>query len=103
MSRLMDMDEPPGSAAMMEAEQGLEGGLEARSEHSPSTFMMEFETFQNLLLPLLSCGVCGNILEDPVTLQCGNTLCRACLPGSVVIGNRETMDDGSGAVPPRST
>ena len=54
----------------------------------PSFDMMDAETFQNLLFALLSCGVCGDILADPVTLQCGNTLCRACLPGSIDVGNQ---------------
>lgn len=97
----METDEPPGNVAAMEAEQDLDNALETRSEHSSNSFIMEVETFQNLLLPLLSCAVCGRLLEDPVTLQCGNTLCRTCLPGSVEIGNCETLDDG-GAVP-RST
>ena len=111
MSGLMGMDGPPATAAKVDAEQGLEdgcGALETRSEHLSTTattaFIMEVETFQNLLVPLVSCGLCGSVLEDPVTLQCGNTLCRTCLPGSVEIGNCETMADGAGsAIPPRST
>src|SRR5271156_4686066 len=44
--------------------------------------MMDPDQFQSLLFPLFKCGVCRNILRDPVTLQCGNTLCRTCVPGT---------------------
>jgi len=99
--RVMDIDEQPASAAMADAEQqqGLQTRLETRPEHPADPFMMEVDTFQSLLLPLLSCAVCRRPLEDPVTLQCGNTLCRTCLPGSVEIGNCDTLADDGGAVP----
>jgi Lon protease-like protein len=62
---------------------------------APSFDGMDVETFQNLLFPLLSCGVCGSILVDPVTLPCGNTLCRGCLPGSIIVDNCETLPEGN--------
>jgi hypothetical protein len=73
----------------------------------PSFDMMDAETFQNLLFPLLSCGVCRNILVDPVTLQCGNTLCRTCLPGSIEINDDPcdtiTEEGDVSQLQPRST
>jgi hypothetical protein len=49
------------------------------------------ERFHDLLSSFLTCGECRRILEDPVTLPCGNTLCRSCLPGSVDLDNCETL------------
>ena len=70
----------------------------------PSFDRMDAKTFQNLVLPLLSCGVCGDILIDPVTLQCGNTLCRTCLPGSIEIDDPcDTITGGNVPQQPRST
>jgi len=40
---------------------------------------MDPDTFRDLLITLLTCPVCSDVLTDPVTLQCGNTLCRTCL------------------------
>ena len=48
---------------------------------------IDAETFTNILYPLLTCRICTKILIDPVTLQCGNTLCRTCLPGSIELGD----------------
>jgi hypothetical protein len=82
----------------------LERNAEARAfyddDGDDNDLMMDIETFQNLLSPLLSCGICREILIDPVTLQCGNTLCRRCLPGSLDFKNCETLeetDTGGGA------
>lgn len=71
----------------------LDDTIRHSERETPSYDRMDAETFQNLLFPLLSCGVCGNILLDPVTLSCGNTLCRGCLPGSIVIDNCETLPE----------
>ncbi|RIA86236.1 PUA-like domain-containing protein [Glomus cerebriforme] len=32
------------------------------------------------ILQYLTCPKCQNVLIDPITFQCGNTLCRGCLP-----------------------
>ena len=77
-------------------------------DESPSFDMMDTETFHNLLFPLLSCGVCRDILIDPVTLQCGNTLCRTCLPGCINMSEQygpsiTEQGDDSATWPPRPT
>src|ERR1700737_1819937 len=63
-------------------EEVSEGESDDFEGYNGEAMAMDVQTFQNLLFPLLSCGVCGNIIVDPVTLQCGNTLCRTCLPGA---------------------
>lgn len=32
------------------------------------------------LTQLLTCNVCGDILSEPITLSCGNTICSHCFP-----------------------
>ena len=71
------------------------------ADHDVAAFeSMDPDTFQDMLLPLLTCPLCGNVLVDPVTLQCGNTLCRTCLPGP--LENRAPAEPGEIGIHGRS-
>lgn len=50
--------------------------------HSPSTTRPEQLTGPRDIVRLFQCRICSLPLRDPVTLPCGRSLCRQCLPDS---------------------
>lgn len=67
---------PASAAIALEEDAGAQ--LDIAAFHA-----LDADAFHALLYPLLTCAVCRNVLADPVTLQCGNTLCRNCVPAPV--------------------
>lgn len=50
--------------------------------HSPSTTRPEQLTAARDIVRLFQCRVCSHPIRDPITLPCGRSLCRQCLPAS---------------------
>lgn len=50
--------------------------------HSPTTTRPEQITGARDIVRLFQCRVCSLPLRDPITLPCGRSLCRQCLPDS---------------------
>ena len=39
------------------------------------------------IIRLLQCSICSSLLHEPVTLPCGKSLCKSCLPGTYLRSN----------------
>ena len=73
---------PPSTSTSTSTDAGEMNGSERDIQ---AVTDLDAETFTNILYPLVECRVCAKLLVDPVTLPCGGTLCRACLPGSIAL------------------
>ncbi|KAJ8120647.1 hypothetical protein ONZ43_g2694 [Nemania bipapillata] len=53
------------------------------STESPGAFtdvLLDAVKDARQIVRLIQCQICNNILQYPITLPCGNSICRACLP-----------------------
>lgn len=64
---------------------GTTNMLSGTSNQDPHQGRWDDNVVRNIFNDHLVCGICNNILIDPVTLQCGNTLCHTCLQNSFEI------------------
>ncbi|CAI2161917.1 8695_t:CDS:1 [Funneliformis geosporum] len=70
--------------------------LNSDSENVQSTtesFSLEHEEYNSdtnalAILQYLTCPSCQEVLAEPVTFQCGNSLCRDCIPNSSQYANQ---------------
>src|SRR6266498_2559571 len=58
------------------------------------SFSLEHEDYNSTtnalaVLQYLTCPECQKVLTDPITFQCGNSLCRGCLPNPSYQLNRK--------------
>ena len=82
ISSAVDNSHAPSIASGHLAAIALMGDALNQSEKPPASGAVDPHRDARAIVRLIQCSQCSLPLRNPFTLPCGNSLCRACLPGT---------------------
>lgn len=79
-SFMSDFQNDLSSATLSTSSSAIKSKLSSKSATDSIQLPLDASDDARQILRLVQCSQCSYLLRDPVTLPCGNSLCRKCLP-----------------------